>query len=154
MNTLSKALITGAFFLALPLAAAAECPMVSVSGQQMTLNAESVYAPQTMPIVAGGGLDLSQCGSVPGNGYIVPESDFTVAYDALGMGRALEMRVNGTCDTVLLVNAADGQWHFSDDADGMNPRLRIENARSGQYDVWVGTFGPETCDATITFESF
>lgn len=154
MNTLSKSLIAGAFLVALPLSAMADCPVVSMSGQQLSLTSESVYAPQTMAVVAGGGLDLSQCGAVPGNGYIVPESDFTVAYDALGMGRALELRVDGACDTVLLVNAADGQWYFSDDDAGMNPRIRIENAGSGQYDVWVGTFGSETCDATITFESF
>ena len=105
-------------------------------------------------MTAGGNLDLSTCASVPGVGYVIERPDFTMQYNDLGMGRALELRVTASCDTILLVNAADGQWHYNDDANGINPGLRFERAPGGQYDIWVGTFGPQTCDARLEIESF
>jgi hypothetical protein len=77
-----------------------------------------------------------------------------MTYDAQSRGRALEFRVQGTCDTVLLVNGATAQWYFNDDDNGSDPRIRIANAPSGQYDIWVGTFGTQTCNAQLIVESF
>ena len=104
---------------------------------------------------AGGSLNLSACGQVAGHGNITAAPNFTVQYDDRGMGRDLEFRVESECDTVMLINDQSATWHFNDDEDGtLNPRLRLALAASGQYDVWVGTFGNQACQATLIAESF
>ena len=155
MNTLFTTALATAAIVALPaLASAQACPDYSVSGAPLSYDAQSAYVPQSTPVVAGGTLNLSACTSLPGVGYIVANPDFTMQYQDLGMGRMLEIRVNATCDAVLLVNGADGQWHFNDDTNGSDPAIQLTGARSGQYDIWVGTFDQMPCDATLTVETF
>lgn len=155
MNTLFKTVLAGAFVVSLPLAASAQaCPDYNVPGAGLNFTAESVWIPQTVGVIAGGNINLGACGSVPGVGYVVQNPDFTMQYNDLDMGRALEIRIIAGCDTVLLVNSPDGQWHFNDDDNGLNAGMRFNNAMGGQYDIWVGTLGSGSCDATMTVESF
>lgn len=155
MNTVFKSILASAVIASLPAIAAAQaCPSYSVSGASLSYTAESAYVPQSTPVVAGGTLNLSACSSIPGVGYIVENPDFTIQYDDLGMGRALEFRVIAACDAVLLVNGADSQWHFNDDTNGSNPAIRLSGAISGQYDIWVGTYENLPCDATLIVETF
>lgn len=43
-------------------------------------------------------------------------------------------------DGVLLVRAPDGEMFFNDDeAGGMDARLRIANAKKGEYSLWIGS---------------
>jgi len=154
MNLFSKAFFASAMLAALPVTAQATCPSYAVSGQPISHSSDEVYAPQSHSVIAGGNIDLASCGSVPGHGNIIENPDFTMMYDAQARGRALELRVDAACDTVLLVNSASAEWHFNDDTNGLNPAIRIQNAPSGQYDIWVGTFGGATCSATLTVESF
>jgi hypothetical protein len=106
-------------------------------------------------VTAGGTVNLGNCSGEPGVGYVIHRPDVAITFDAGNRHRALEFRVSAACDTVLLVNDAAGSWHFIDDADGsQNPRLRLPRARSGRYDVWVGTYGRNTCQATLTIETF
>ncbi len=133
----------------------AACPNWQQSGQAASVDANSLWSPQSFSVTAGGNVDLSNCPETGGHGWVITSPDFTVAYDNLNMGRDLEIRATGTCDTVLLVNDATGTWHFNDDADGsFNPRLRLSNAPSGSYDIWVGTFGQSNCAATMVMETF
>jgi len=155
MNTFLKAAMAGLVAVTLPAIASAQaCPSYANSGSPLNYTAESVLGPQASSVIAGGNLDLGACGSVPGMGYVVQNPDFTMQYNDLGMGRALEIRAEGDCDTVLLVNAANGQWYFNDDTNGLNPAIRMSGAPSGQYDIWVGTLGPATCNARLVVESF
>ncbi|PWE30230.1 hypothetical protein C4N9_05905 [Pararhodobacter marinus] len=154
MTPLFRNTFAAALIVSLPAFAQAMCPSYQQSGAALSYDAEQAYVPQSTTVIAGGDLDLSSCAEIPGTGYVIENPDFTMQYDALGMGRALEIRVDGDCDTVLLVNTASGEWLFNDDAMEMNPALRIENAASGQYDIWVGTYGTETCEATMTVETF
>lgn len=155
MNTLLKTVLASAIALSLPaIAAAQSCPSYAVSGAPLNYTAESAYIPQSVGVVAGGNIDLGACPTIPGNGYIVENPDFTMQYNDLGMGRQLEFRVQAGCDAVLLINAADGQWYFDDDTNGSDPAIRLSVAPSGQYDIWVGTFTPGTCDAILTVETF
>ena len=131
------------------------CPNYQLNGAQYSVDANGLWSPASYGVTAGGNVNLGACGSVPGSGWITQGPDFTFSYNALGMGRDLEFRVQGSCDTVLLVNDAGARWHYSDDADGStNPRIRLSNASSGVYDVWVGTFGSSTCSATLVAETF
>lgn len=43
-------------------------------------------------------------------------------------------------DTTLIVNDPLGNWHCSDDRIGLNPGLSIVQPRTGQYDIWVGSY--------------
>jgi len=139
--------------LAVP-AAAQACPSYETPGVALRYTAETAYVPQATPVIAGGTIDLTTCPETQGAGYVIESPDFTMAYEALGMGRALEIRVRAACDAVLLVNASNGQWLFNDDANGTDPALRIDNAPSGRFDIWVGTYGMESCEAELQIETF
>ncbi|MFL1460945.1 hypothetical protein ACI6QG_01960 [Roseococcus sp. DSY-14] len=43
-------------------------------------------------------------------------------------------------DTTIVVNDADGNWHCNDDWDGLNPGVVFRSPKSGNYNIWVGTF--------------
>ena len=154
MTILHKTFLAAVVVLTPALAAADTCPSFANSGAELTLSSDDVWVPQSTDLIAGGDLDLSACADVPGYGHVIENPDFTLQYDALTHGRALEFRVVGECDTVLLINSAIGEWHFNDDDDELNPRINLADAPSGQYDIWVGTLGEEYCGAALEIESF
>ena len=134
------------------LAQAQACPDYSQTGAQLTYSATDLVMGQTVPIVAGGNVDLSQC-NIPGgaNGFVITSPDFDLSFTDNPDGMAMIASVQGECDTVLLINDATGTWHFNDDAnETLQPMIIIGNAPAGAYDIWVGTYGPQTCNATLT----
>jgi len=154
----SSFLTAAGLILAAGLAApvvAQQCPDWQQNGIPLSTDAETVWSPQSYPMMAGGGVNLATCGSLPGTGYLTTAPNFTITYDARNTGYDLDFRVESQCDTVMLINDAGATWHFNDDEDGtLNPRLRLANAPSGIYDVWVGTYNPQACAATLILESF
>ena len=134
--------------------AALACPNPNQNGQMLTYTGQQLWAPQTHGVTAGGSQNLSNCPGVPGHGRVTSSPDFTLNLTANPQNYALEFRLTAQCDTVLLVNAANGQWYFNDDTNGLNPAIRMSGAPSGQYDIWVGTLGPATCNARLIVESF
>ena len=142
-----------ALALAMPVAAFA-CPDGSLSGAGLSYSSDAAYTPRAHGVIAGGSADLSRC-PMPGTGYVAVAPDFELMFTGNGMGRALEFRAEAGCDTVLLVNDANGNWHFNDDdGSSTNSRIRINRASEGLYDIWVGTFGPSTCQANLIVETF
>ncbi|MEZ5751867.1 MAG: hypothetical protein R3D60_07845 [Paracoccaceae bacterium] len=136
-------------------ALAQQCPDWQLGGIPINTDAETAWVPQRFDMYAGGGLNLSACSSVNGHGYVTPSPNFSISYDARNMGRALEFRVESTCDTTMLINTASAQWEFNDDDGGnLTPRIRLEGAQSGRYDIWVGTFSNQACQATLIAETF
>lgn len=136
-------------------AQAQECPDWQLDGTGITTDAATVWAPQSYATTAGGPLNLVQCATVPGYGYMNRAPSFTITYDDQGRGLDLDFRVEAACDTLLLINDATAEWHFNDDDDNsLNPRIRLSAARSGVYDVWVGTYETATCAATFVLETF
>lgn len=135
--------------------ALADCPDWRFDGVTLTMDAETAWVPQSLPLMAGGNVNLGQCGTVPGIGYVTLAPSFTINYDDRGLGRDLDFRIESNCDTVMLVNDAGAAWHFNDDADNsLNARIRLASAPSGIYDVWVGTFAPQACATTLVIETF
>lgn len=132
----------------------AACPNPAANGQMLTFNGQDLWQPQRFNVVAGGNIDLGACQAVPGHGHIVQSPDFTLNFTANPRNYDLEFRVEASCDPVLLVNSPTGQWFFNDDDNGLNSRVRIPGAMAGQYDIWVGTFGSQTCQATLIAETF
>lgn len=97
--------------------------------------------PRTQEISAGGSLDASSLG---GNcvGWIAQAPDFRVNWTAGSGALPLVFSVQSDADTTLVINDAQGNWVCDDDGgnEGFNPSIRFDNAESGQYDIWVGTF--------------
>lgn len=145
------ALIAGSFATT---AQAQTCPDISMTGRVLTFNASDlVGVGHTTNVMAGGNVDLSACATAPGHGWIIQAPDFDLSLSGNMPGQSLTLQVNGSCDTVLLVNDAQGRWHYNDDAGGsLQAALTIPNAPNGIYDIWVGTYGSATCPATLTLE--
>lgn len=94
--------------------------------------------PHVVRVRAGGNNRNSISGSGCA-GYInnaQPDVDFN--YTA-GRSR-LYFYVKSGVDTTLLVNDANGNWHCSDDFEGDNPAIILNNPPSGKYNIWVGTY--------------
>lgn len=106
------------------------------------LNAGFMPDPFIRNLTAGGRVSLSGCTNGQFTGYVVTRPDFRLFYNGRSpTGRltfALEARSN--VDTVLLVNAPDGTWHFNDDYRGFDSAVVFRNPQPGQYDVWTGSY--------------
>lgn len=131
------------------------CPDYSLSGTSISYSSEQLYAPQSLNVNAGGKVDLGLCLSLPGEGYARNAPDFTLNFYGNTLGRALEFRVISSCDTILLVNDSNGNWHYDDDSNGnLDALLRLEKARDGTYDIWIGSYADNNCSAELTLETF
>ena len=112
-----------------------------------TVNLTSGFRPDPniVAVQSGGTIDASSLNSRPhvGNcvGGIANAPDVRLNYTAGSL--PLIISVASASDTTLVVNAADGQWHCDDDggANGSNPMVRFDHPQSGQYDIWIGTYG-------------
>ena len=94
--------------------------------------------PFTIQIIGGGRnqvadfLDGEQC-----RGFVSEAPDFSVflsdSFDQIWFA------FHSPADMTLLINAADGSWHCSDDHLDVNPGIRFSLPLAGLYDVWVGS---------------
>jgi hypothetical protein len=59
--------------------------------------------------------------------------------------------VEADADTTLLISDANGNWICDDDGGAvfLSPALGFDNPPSGQYDIWVGTFGGSPAPASL-----
>ncbi len=107
-----------------------------------TLNGGFLPDPYVRNLTAGGTVNLASCTNGQWSGWVVTRPDFRLFYNGGSpTGRltfALEARSN--VDTILLVNAPDGSWHYNDDYRGFNSAVVFSNPMSGQYDVWTGSY--------------
>ncbi|GAB4270386.1 MAG: peptidase S1 [Pararhodobacter sp.] len=105
----------------------------------VTLNAGFLPDPHTRTVRAGGDIHFSGGGGCPGGGWFANAPDYRLHYRAGGY--PLTIYVSAPGDTMLLVNDPSATWFCNDDANGtLDPMIRFNNPRSGQYDIWVGTY--------------
>lgn len=98
--------------------------------------------PYTVKLRSGGSIDASNLGDSC-RGYIATAPDYRINYDSGSL--PLIISANADADVTLVVNDPGGNWVCDDDSgEGFNPSLRFEKPRSGQYDVWVGTYSSTT----------
>lgn len=103
--------------------------------------------PYTVSVTAGGSIDAGKLGS-PCSGSISNAPDVQVNYSPGSL--PLIFRTASDSDTTLIVNAPDGQWYCDDDGfTALGAEVRFNSPRSGNYDVWIGTFGGGTAAATL-----
>jgi len=86
-------------------------------------------------------------------GAISDAPDYKVSYDTEG-NQDLVIYVTSADDTTLLVNLPNGTWACDDDSYSMSegdgdPLLIFSGAASGRYDIWGGTYGGGTAEATL-----
>lgn len=133
--------------------AAVACPDLRLQGEHLSFSSDELWTPRTRRLVAGGNANLADC-PAPGIGHVASAPDFSLYFTDNARRRDLVIRVEGTCDTVLLVNDPDVEWRFDDDSDGVDPAMTFSAAVEGLYDIWVGTYGETTCSAHLILETF
>lgn len=152
-----KKILVAALALMATSGIAAACPAWQNSGVQTGYTTgQDLYSPNSYNVTAGGDQSLRNCGWNH-TGYVISRPDFEFQIDGLEQYGRLEIRAigNPNCDTVLLVNDASGNWYFDDDSYGYpNPAINLYGARSGTYDIWVGTYGAGTCGAQLQMETW
>lgn len=104
---------------------------------QIDLYAGFMPDPYVRNITAGGTHDLASCG-LDAAGFVTVRPDFDLYWN--GSTAQVTIAVESYADAVLLVNAPDGSWHYSDDAYGTNPSVTFYAPQEGLYDIWVGTY--------------
>jgi len=118
-------------------APALACPNweASPSFGQIDLNAGFMPDPYVRNITAGGRYDLAGCFNSYGwGGSVASKPDFDLYWN--GSSAQLTIAVNSNADTVLLINAPDGQWYYSDDPSA----ITFSNPQAGLYDIWIGAY--------------
>lgn len=108
--------------------------------------------PQVFQVVAGGrdpafAVDADCSGSID-----FAAADLVVDYRA--DSEQFSLYAESDTDLTMAVYAPDGRWYCNDDADGLNPRVTFEPALNGRYQVFVGTFGGGTANATVYASEF
>ncbi len=124
---------------ALTATAAAACPdwQQAPTFGQIDLWAGFTPDPYVRNITAGGTQDLGRCG-LNAAGFVPSAPDFDLYWN--GAAEQITIAVEARADSVLLVNAPDGSWHYSDDYRGANPAITFYNPSAGLYDIWVGSY--------------
>jgi serine protease Do len=75
--------------------------------------------------------------------------DFRLQFTA-GDKYPLSFYVRSDADTTLLIRTPDGKWLADDDTGGnLNPLITIKKPMSGEYNIWVGTFGDKQAKAVL-----
>ncbi len=95
--------------------------------------------PVSIDIQAGGAIDASVL-SYDCYGYITHQPTHSLVYAA--GDEALYVSAASDMDGVLIIRAPDGSWHCNDDGgEGVNPGVVFDAPESGEYDIWVGSYG-------------
>ncbi|NKX46459.1 hypothetical protein [Roseicyclus persicicus] len=135
--------------------AAAGCPNPSLSGQTIAFSAQQLWTRQSLPVQASGSTRLADCGIVGTTGYANPAPAYSFYLSGM-QGQRLDLTVDAQCDSTMLVRTPDGLWHFNDDGHGnLDPAISLvpPTALEGRVDVWVGTYGPTPCPATLNLQA-
>lgn len=111
----------------------------------VVLNARFTPDPHSVSLVAGGSVRTSRAGC---RAYVADAPDIVLDYRATVY--ALNIYVQSSVDTTLLVNRPDGTWMCDDDGgNGNNPLISFPAPMPGEYAIYVGTFRSSTASATL-----
>ncbi|HLT47915.1 MAG TPA: hypothetical protein VK002_11850 [Rubricoccaceae bacterium] len=135
---MSRTLLLGVLLsvAAAPAALAQPNPDAAPTAGTVTLAAGFSPDPHAVDLMAGGPVEAADADPTCA-GYVGAAPSVALDY---GGGGTLHLFVRSSSDTVLLVRTPGGDWLCNDDEEALNPGLRVEDAESGRYAVWVGTF--------------
>jgi len=135
----------------------AGCPAPGTQGTLVQTTGTALYSPTDYSLTAGGPTEVSTCGlPVDAWGFFGANPNFSFMLSGMEEYGRLEIEAFAECDTVMLVRTPDGQWHFNDDTNGLDPAINITPAANtnGQVDVWLGTYGGGTCTGAVEMETW
>lgn len=142
MSPIARIIAAGAALAAIATAGVATAQNYSLNPTYGTANLNAGFSPDpyVVNVQSGGSINASNVSSSC-RGFIANAPDVRLNYSSGSF--PLIISANSSADTTLVINAPDGSWYCSDDegANGMNPSVRWNSPRSGQYDIWIGTYG-------------
>jgi len=117
-----------------------------------TINLSSGFTPDPQRhSVRAGGNSSTPVGNC--SGYIHMDApDVDLNYESGSY--TLSIGAESDTDVTLLVYTPNGEWLCDDDSgEGTNARLTFDPPQSGNYNIWVGTYGSSagTPNASVTF---
>jgi serine protease Do len=110
----------------------------------VTLSAGFTPDPNEKEITSGGSVDVSAENLGSGcTGYASSSPDLRLQWsgDTDDLRIFFEPNQPGN-DTVLIINAPNGNWVCNDDysSDSLNPMVDLRGYPEGQYDIWIGSY--------------
>ncbi len=115
----------------------------------VTLQGGFLPDPHTLDLTAGGATRIQVSASECNQGHASQRPDLNLTYEGNGK-RTLYIYATSDKDTLLLVNLPNASWRCDDDGYGdLDPIVVIPNAKSGLYNIWVGTYGDEMVRARL-----
>lgn len=140
-DAMTKTLLAAAAIIALSGASAlAQDYTLDPNFGTYSLSAGFTPDPAELEIVAGGSIDAAGVGCA---GMISNAPDARLNWS----GGRITIGARSSSDTTIVVNAPDGQFYCADDTNGLDPAVTLSG--SGQYDIWVGTYGGGTASAVL-----
>jgi hypothetical protein len=103
-----------------------------------SVNLANGFASHAIDLQAGGPLEGFEFGDFC-NGYVADAPDYIVNY---GGGSDLQITATSDQDTTMTVITPSGEVLCNDDFGDLNPGLFVNDAGSGSYAIWVGTYMP------------
>ena len=102
-------------------------------------------APFVLDVVSGGDIAVKPLALADNClGYAATAPDVVV--DIAGRFERLTILVASAEDTTLIVNLPNGSWSCNDDTNGLNPAVVYHGAQPGLYQIWIGSYAPDTYD--------
>lgn len=145
MSPIARILAAGAALAAVATSGVALAQDFSQNPTYGTLNLSAGFRPdpQTVNVQSGGNINAQNLSSAC-RGFIANAPDVRLNYQA-GQFQ-LMISADSSADTTLVINGPDGSWYCDDDGgnNGLNPLIQFNNPQSGQYDIWIGTYGSAT----------
>jgi hypothetical protein len=119
---------------------------------QIELVAGFTPDPYVLNVTAGGTQRLENCG-FSATGFVTSRPDFDLYWR--GSSAQITIAIESGADAILLVNAPDGSWHYSDDYRGTSPAITFFNPQEGLYDIWIGSYdGSRRNPARLVFTEY
>jgi hypothetical protein len=141
MTSIARILAAGAALIAVAgSTAVAQNYSLNPTYGTVALNGGFTPDPYVVNLQSGGNINAANISSSC-RGFIADAPDVRLQWRSGSL--PLIISVASGADTTLVVNAPDGSWYCDDDGgvNGLNPAIRFNAPQSGQYDIWVGTYG-------------
>lgn len=148
-------ILTAGFVLGMGSMAAA-CPTWELGGlTTIEAHGADFFDLASADAIAGGANDMAACNlSGIGTGYVATQPDFEFRLAGMENYSRIEFRLLADCDAVLLMNDANKAIRYNDDTNGTDPVIGIDSPSNGTYHLWIGTIGPDGCEAELFVETF
>jgi serine protease Do len=128
--------------------------MPSDGGDELDLSLEPAFGsadlesgfqpdPHEVALISGGTVDVAAELGAECGGYAASAPDYRINLANDSDLLRIFFVANEEKDSTLIVNGPSGDWYCNDDFVGYDPMVELQNAESGQYDIWVGSYSDD-----------